>query len=402
MEGSRGSSYRWVILAVTTLTQAGVSILQQVPAALGPVLTSELHISRAQVGLLASAIWGGMLFTMLISGILIDRRGERLMVLLGVSAMVVFAFVASFTRSFAALFALLLVASLGASTSQPGGSKAIASWFPRARRGSAMGIRQTGVPLGGLIGALMLPPIAERYGWSAGLRAAAVFTLITVILFAVLYRELPSPSVLSEKVGLRSILRNRNFVPSTGYAFLLVGAQGCGTAYLPLFLHQQVGMSVVLAGAMLAVMQVGGISGRIGWGVLSDRLGRRGPVMMLVGVIAALSSLGMLLLRPGTPLIVPAVLAFLLGASGMGWQGLHLTLMSESVGVQSTATAMGLSLNFSFIGTFIAPPVFGYIADATGTFELSWLGLAVWVSLGTALTVLIREQRRARTAAAAA
>lgn len=399
MEGARGSSYRWVILGVTTFTQAGVSILQQVPAALGPVLTSELHITRTQVGFLSSAIWGGMLFTMLLSGILIDRRGERLMVLLGVSSMVVFAFAASFATSFVMLFLLLLVASLGASTSQPGGSKAIASWFPKERRGSAMGIRQTGVPLGGLIGALLLPPVAEQYGWSAGLRAAAGFTLITVVLFALLYRELPSPQVLSAKVGLRSILRNRNFAPSTGYAFLLVGAQGCGTAYLPLFLHQQVGMSVVKAGAMLAVMQVGGICGRIGWGVLSDWLGRRGPVMMLIGVIAALSSVGMMLLRPDTALLVPAVLAFLLGASGMGWQGLHLTLMSESVGVQSTATAMGLSLNFSFIGTFIAPPVFGYIADSTSSFHWSWIALAVWVSAGTLLTLLLREQPKAKQAA---
>lgn len=48
------SSYRCIILLLATLVQVGVSILRQAPAALGPVLTRDLDLSRAQIGILSS------------------------------------------------------------------------------------------------------------------------------------------------------------------------------------------------------------------------------------------------------------------------------------------------------------------------------------------------------------
>jgi sugar phosphate permease len=134
-------SYRWIILLLATLVQAGVSILQQAPAALGPVLTQDLDLTRAQIGILSSAIWGGMLFAMLPVGLLIDRHGERRLIVAGVTAMALLALWATRFSAFVWLLVLFLLASLGASTSAPGGSKAIAVWFPHSQRGGAMGVR---------------------------------------------------------------------------------------------------------------------------------------------------------------------------------------------------------------------------------------------------------------------
>jgi fucose permease len=85
------SSYRWLILLLATLVQVGVSILQQAPAALGPVFAWDLDLARAQIGVLSSAIWGGMLLTMLPVGLLIDRYGERRIIIVGVTAMALLA-----------------------------------------------------------------------------------------------------------------------------------------------------------------------------------------------------------------------------------------------------------------------------------------------------------------------
>src|ERR671916_534109 len=185
------SSYRWIILLLATLVQVGVSILQQAPAALGPVLTADLELSRAQIGLLSSAIWGGMLIAMLPVGLLIDRHGERRLIMVGVTAMALLVLWATQFSTFAWLLILFLLASLGASTSAPGGSKAIAAWFPYSQRGSAMGTRQTGVSIGGLMAAFLLPPVAVRFGWEVGLELAAGVALVAVF-FALFYRELPA------------------------------------------------------------------------------------------------------------------------------------------------------------------------------------------------------------------
>lgn len=396
MKVSGVSSYRWTILLLATLVQVGVSILQQAPAALGPVLIRDLDLSRAQIGLLSSAIWGGMLLGMLPVGLLIDRHGERRLIVAGVTAMALLVLWATQLRAFVLLLILFLLASIGAASSAPGGSKAIAAWFPSSRRGGAMGIRQTGVTIGGLAAAFLLPPVAVRFGWEAALGLGAGVTLVTVLLFALFYRELPevvdkSADSYPPRVLLGSIVRDRGFLATTGYAFVLMGVQGSAASYLTLSLHEEVGLSVVAAGAFLAVFQVGGIAGRIGWGVVSDKIGRRGPVMLLVGLVAMGSCLAMASVGEGTVIPLVAALAFLLGLSAMGWNGLYLTRLSESVPMHAAATAMGASLTIAFVGMFLASPLFGLAADLTGSYGASWLGLAGWTVVGIALGFLARE-----------
>ena len=400
MEAQAAYPYRWTILLLATLVQVGVSVLQQAPAALGPVLTQDLDLSRAQVGLLSSAIWGGMLLAMLPVGLLIDRHGERRLIIAGVTVMALLSLWATRSDTFVWLLILFLLASLGASTSAPGGAKAIAAWFPRSRRGGAMGIRQTGVAIGGLLAAFLLPPVAVRFGWELGLGLGAGIALVAVFCFALFYRELPADAgedddggTPAPRVSVRSMVREPGFLAATGYAFVFMGVQGSSASYLALSLHEEVGLSIVAAGVFLAVFQVGGIAGRIGWGVVSDRIGRRGPVMVLVGLVAMGSCLAMASAGEDTLIPFVAVFAFLLGLSAMGWNGVYLTLLSESVPMHAAATAMGASLTIAFTGMFLASPLFGLVADLTGSYGASWLGLAGWTVVGVVLGLLAREPR---------
>jgi sugar phosphate permease len=392
------SPYRWIILLLATLVQVGVSILQQAPAALGPVFTAELELSRAQIGLLSSAIWGGMLLAMLPVGLLIDRHGERRLIMAGVTTMALLVLWATQFSTFAWLLMLFLLASLGASTSAPGGSKAIAAWFPYSQRGSAMGMRQTGVSIGGLMAAFLLPLVAVRFGWQVGLELAAGVALVAVFFFALFYRELPADEgaegrAASPGVPVGSIIRDPSFLGMTGYAFVLMGVQGSSASYLALSLYEEVHLSVVVAGTFFAVFQVGGIVGRIGWGFVSDKVGRRRPVLLLVGLVAMGSCLTMAFAGEGTLIPLVTVFAFLLGCSAMGWNGLYLTLLSESVPMHAAATAMGASLTIAFVGMFFASPLFGLVADLTGSYGASWFGLAGWSAVGITLGLLTREPR---------
>jgi MFS transporter, ACS family, hexuronate transporter len=346
------SSYRWIILLLATLVQVGVSILQQAPAALGPVLTRDLDLTRAQIGILSSAIWGGMLFAMLPVGLLIDRRGERQLITVGVTGM------------------------------------------------ALLGLWQTGVTIGGLMAALLLPPVAVRFGWEVALGLAAGVALFTVLCFALFYREFPTDAGKSSageaaapRVPVGSMVRDPSFLATTGYAFVLMGVQGSSASYLALSLHEEVHLSVVAAGAFLAVFQIGGIAGRVGWGVISDRVGRRRPVLLLVGLVAMGSCLAMAFAGKETVIPLVAVLAFLLGCSAMGWNGLYLTLLSESVPMHAAATAMGASLTIAFVGMFFASPLFGLVADLTGSYGASWLGLAGWTAVGIVLGLLAKESK---------
>src|SRR5215813_9051829 len=112
--------FRWTVLGLATLMQVGVSMPQQTPAAIGPLLTHSLGLSRTELGLLTSAIWGGMLIGMLPFGMLVDRYGERSMLLAGGTLLVGFLLLASRAASFQPLFLALVPAAVGASAASPG------------------------------------------------------------------------------------------------------------------------------------------------------------------------------------------------------------------------------------------------------------------------------------------
>jgi len=389
-----GSGFRWTVLGLATLMQLGVSLPQQTPAAIGPALSHSLGLARAELGLLTSAIWGGMLIGMLPFGILVDRYGERSMLLIGGALLAGFLFVASRASTFQPLFAALVPAAVGASAASPGGTRALAAWFEPHLRGTAMGIRQTGVTGAGVLAAVILPPIAVAFGWRAAFLTVAGLSLLGIAAFVVFYREPPVESRAARTpFDLRSLVRNPVWVAATAYGWVFMGALGCVVAYLAVSLNQDAGVSPVRAGLLLAVLQVGGIAGRLGFGLLSDRLGSRGVVMALSGVLAVFACLAMARFGHGGAGTAGLVaIAFLLGLSCMGWNALYITLSAEAVPVQNAATAVGAGTTVTFIGMFAAPPVFGVIADHAGSYVWSWLALGGWALFGTALALAIRDR----------
>jgi MFS family permease len=187
-------------------------------------------------------------------------------------------------------------------------------------------------------------------------------------------------------------------VTATAYGWVFMGALGSVVAYLAVSLNQDAHLSAIQAGLLLAVLQVGGIAGRLAFGVLSDRLGSRGAVMSLSAALAVVACLAMAGLghgAAGTPVLVG--LAFLLGLSCMGWNALYITLSAEVVPVQHAATAVGAGTTITFIGMFAVPPVFGLIADHAGSYVWSWLALAGWAAIGLGVALLVRD-RAGRTA----
>src|SRR5215472_3580941 len=386
--------FRWVVLSLATLMQLGVSLPQQTPAAIGPVLSRSLGLSRAELGLLTSAIWGGMLIGMLPFGMLVDRYGERSMLLIGGVLLAGFLLLASRASTFEPLFIALVPAAVGASAASPGGTRALAAWFEPRLRGTAIGIRQTGVTGAGVLAALMLPPIAVNFGWRPAFLTVAALALLAIGAFVVFYREPPVESRTARvALDVRQLARNPVWVAATAYGWVFMGALGSVVAYLAVSLNQDAGLGALQAGLMLAVLQVGGIAGRLGFGVLSDRLGSRGTVMALSAALAVATCLLMAALghgRAGTAGLVG--IAFLLGVSCMGWNALYITISAEVVPVQSAATAVGAGTTITFTGMFAVPPLFGLIADHAGSYVWSWLALGAWALVGTVVALTIRDR----------
>src|SRR5688572_5159934 len=169
---------RWSVLALVTIAHAlgALSVLSVAP--LSPFLLEALELSRAQVGLFLPAVYLGGVMMALPAGWLSDRLGVRLTLGGGLLLIGALVMTASWTQSLPALLGALVIAGFGFSVLNPSTGKAVVEWFPPRGRGFAMGIKQTGLTLGGFTGALTLPPLALAFGWREALAAAGAGSVV--------------------------------------------------------------------------------------------------------------------------------------------------------------------------------------------------------------------------------
>jgi sugar phosphate permease len=122
--------------------------------------------------------------------------------------------------------------------------------------------------------------------------------------------------------------------------------------YLPLYLKEVMAFSPFWASQALALAQMGGMVGRVGWGVISDRAfgGQRKAVLVGIGIgsVALLGLLG--LVTSVTSPVILLSLIFLSGVCMIGYQGVSYALIGELAGSARTGAALGIVISVNSLG----------------------------------------------------
>ncbi len=394
---------RYAMLALLTGAQMAASFGTIGLPSLAPILRQDLDLTVAKAGSILSAFYFGRLVASVPAGWFTDRLGARATWLAGQAVAALFLLLASRSGSYLALLLALAGVGLGFGTANPSSQQAVMEWFPRAQRATAVGIRQTGAPLGGALGAAILPSIALAAGWRAGVATAGAAVCAMFAICALGYRR-PRRSALGldepaapAKPSAASPARDAPSLLAllAGATALFSCVQLTWTSYLPLYVYDALGYSVKGAGALLAQGNIGGIAGTILLGLVSDRLfgGRRKPVLIgcaaiAAGLLVAQSQGGAL---PGWVLLA---LVFVLGGLAIGWDGVHFALVGELAPRGRTGWTLGVGHLGSTAGAVIGPPLFGAVLTATGSFGIAWLFAAVLALANAAALGLLPEPRR--------
>jgi MFS family permease len=386
----------WWLLVVMTLAQAGATLDQQGLGALAPSFVAELHLDHASVGAIFGAIYlGSTLFTAP-SGLVVDALGERRVVLWSGIAMGLAIACAAAIPDRTWLTVWLFVFGVAYASSSPAGGRAILRWF-RANRGLAMGVRQAGAPLGGTVGALVLPLVAYHFGgYRAALLVGAVLCAASAIVAGALYRETGTTKPFSLATlpqlgrGMLAFARQRRAICVSAASFLIASGQYTAVAFVALALLRS-GVPAPLATGALGIMQGTGLVARPIWGIVSDRVfrGERCVPFALLCVLGAFSLWALAQIGPGVPAALVVVVAIGLGASTIGFTGLLNTLLAEMGGPDAAGSAMGVGLTFTYAAGFVTPPIFGAIVDHAG-FSRAWTLLAAMLVLGAVLAFAAR------------
>lgn len=348
--GRRGIvSYQWVILAVAVLTQAAVGAVSQGVPVLASFYRVELNLSSTQVGTFTAVLSLGAVFVATAAGWITDRFGVKPIFLLGPLLVGGSIFMLSTATSFAFALAFGFLAGIGHSLTNPSIAKAILYWFSLKRRATAMGVKQTGIPLSGTLAASILPAVALAFNWRYAMAALGVIVMACGLMVFALYRD-PRSGPLSHKTrkapslkAIVSIMMDKNNWLVCALAGTLIGGQYCVVTYLILYLKDVLLFSPAVAGGFLAFVQLSGLGARVFLGALSDFVlgGRRKVVLvscgfLAVAILAAVGTLG-----AGVPGLVLPLLMAALGVSIIGWHGIWITMMSESAPVETAGTSVG-------------------------------------------------------------
>jgi len=383
----------WGVLGVALVSQIGISVVDQGIPGLTGFIKADLGWSSAAVGAMVSSFTFGRMFGSYAAGLAADRVGERSVLIAGgvtTGALIGLASISPLPG----LIALLVLAGMASAASTPAGGRLVLMAFPPRRRGFALGVRQTGIPIGGLVAAAILPRLAHESSWRWSLALAGALAAVAVIPLAVSGVrgvDVPDPS---DRHPRTSPARDRNVRLLTIWGCLVVSGQYAVLAFFALDLHRSAGLSLAGASLLLAVAQGSGVVGRVAWGAISDRALSRGrkPLLLVLTAVGLVGTLALLGTPRSAPVAVLGLVAALTGIALIGYQGLWVTMIAEAAGPGRAGAATGFGVTFIAGAIALSPPFYGLVADLAGTYRAIWAVLAGILVVAFVPAALVRER----------
>jgi MFS family permease len=397
---NRTAVIAWLITAVYYFYQY---TLRSAPAVMMPQLSEAFGIGAAAVAAMAGLFYYGYSPFSLVAGAALDRWGPRRALPLGAAAVGIGALLfASGSRDAATIGRLLQGA--GGAFSLVGAAYIATTNFPASRAATLIGATQMFGMAGGSAGQFAVGPlIAGGVVWSA---FWAGMGIIGVALSVVLFFMLPLPAAARPR---------DNWLQESGSALLLVFRNPqsilcgviAGLLFIPTtifdmtwgvrYLQEARGLDFATAVLRSASVPVGWIIGCPLLGFVSDRIGRRKPVIV-AGAAVLFVCLAWSLY--GSPNVFPPYSIGLLAGIASGAAMLPYTVIKEAnpPTVSGTATGVINFLNFTF--SALLGPVFARLLTSVSGgaapmtlehYQTAFDPLLYGVALAIVLTVLLRE-----------
>ncbi len=352
------------MLGASTLAQASAAVMMHGPAFLIPALVDQEGLSLVQAGVVAAAPVVGVMLTLVLWGLVTDRRGERVVLLTGLVLTTFAGLGAVVVDGLVPLTVALFLGGAAAASASSASGRVVVGWFPARRRGLAMGIRQMAQPVGVGIAAISIAVVADQHGVHAALWVPTIATALAAIVVALVVIDPPRPSWSPESAA--NPYRVDGFLSRIhGVSVLLVVPQFVVWTFALVWLVQDRGWSPAAAGSLVAAAQVAGALGRIGAGQLSDLVGSRMRPLRWVAVAAALA-MAALGAAAGLDWAIAVPLIVLATMLTVADNGLAFTAVAERAGPHWSGRALGVQNTAQFLTSALVPPLGGLAVTHAG------------------------------------
>jgi ACS family hexuronate transporter-like MFS transporter len=409
------SHQRWGVVALLFLVAAVNNLDRQALSVLATTLKAKLGFGNVEYSYIGSAFLAAYATGYAFCGRLIDRWGVKLALTAALAFWSFSGMLHATAVGWVSLAAFRFLLGLGESFNSPAGVKAIAEWIPPRERGLSMAVFSNGNIFGAIIAPPLVSALAIHFGWQWAFVGTGLAGFVLVALWWRFYEhperhrsisseersyvreQLATVVPVAPRQSMWALLRNPLCLGFFVARFLTDPTSYFFSFWLPDYLQQSRGFSLVLIGLVAWIPFLASDVGGPGGGALSDLLVRRGwdakrARLVLMAGAALIMPLAAVAVRVQSTPFAIALIALLLAAQSC-WMANQLTLISESVPRENVGTLLALTALGGSIGGIVSNLVTGRVLDVYGY-------VPVFTGLGTlhvtAFIVLLWSVSRAR------
>jgi len=392
-------------LAAVLLMQIVAAFQAQSIWVMAPILTHAAGVAPERVGELAGLVSLGSAWFFLSGHPILQRLGSlralQLGALIASASLLIF-----FWPWWPAMMLAALMVGIGYGPTTPAGSDVLARYTPPRHKGAMFSIKQAGAPLGGAIAGLTLPTLAALVGWQAALVATALLGLGAIALVQRVRRDLDadrdqsvalSARILVSPANLRQPVEALALSPRlpllTLASFCLAAIQGNLFSFGVTYLTDEIGLSLVQAGAAASAMLFTGMFGRVLMGWIADRTGSAIGVLKGLAVTATLSTLTLSTIRPDWSYGAIVTVFAMTGVAATTWNGVFLAEVARIAPKGKVGMATAGSAFFTFLAYTAGPFLFAQAVSLAGAYGPVFAGVAGLGLVAGGALILAQRQR---------
>jgi MFS family permease len=372
-------------------------------ALLLPGMRAGLALGYDQMGFVSTGNFAGYLLAVILAPTVIRQFKPRKTVVFGLILIAVCMLLISRCNSYPALLLLYSVIGVGSGFANIPVMVLVSHWFRRQRRGRAAGAMIMGNGAAMMFSGLLIPQLTGYFpqdGWRYGWLVLGGMTLLALLLTALLLRNDPAELGL-EPIGELEELPPAAMMPrednragwiilKLGLIYFIFGATYMiyGT-FIVTTLVVEFGFAEVQAGLFWAGIGLFSMGSGIGFGMLSDRIGRRRGLM----AVYALQTAAYLLAGSGLGTGALLLTVVLYGCSVFAIPTIMAAAVGDYLGLSRAATGFSTVTVFFAIGQVVGPGTAGVLAKSSGSFTTSYLAAAGMTALAIVMCRMLPQQR---------
>ncbi|MEM2107199.1 MAG: YbfB/YjiJ family MFS transporter [Candidatus Bathyarchaeia archaeon] len=358
-----------------------------------PSMKEGLGLSYTQMGLMASGNFSGYMVFAILGGLLASKYGARVVMTISLTLVGASMLLTGLAENFPQAFFLRCLAGVGSGGANISAMTLPASWVSTRRRGSASGLIASGSGVGLLGTGFIVPRLNEMFGgwgWRLSWMLLGASTLIFALICSLIMEGKFWISSREGTSGWREVGMD-TMLWKVGLTYLMFGlSYVIYITFFSAYLVKEVGLAEQYAGELWAL--VGSLSLFSGplWGHISDKIGRGYTISLIY--FTQSTSLLLFAQRWSEELII--ISAILFGVTAWSIPTVVAAYSGDHFGAKLAPSALGFLTLFFGVGQSIGPTVAGHIADATGSFTLTFLLSSSIAAIGGIMSLLAMRRNR--------